>query len=152
MGISIAAQTVVFLQAILFGAAAGIYYDLLRAVRREGRPGCLLTALLDGIFWLAVIVAFALFVLIVADGAERSYVLVGCVGGVAIYSLTLSPVVLRLFRLVLRAVLAVARRIVRIALLPVRAMRRIVKGKTVQKIVHKFHNGNLKKTLPFFCD
>ena len=33
MYISIADQTVIFLQAILFGAAVGIYYDLLRAVR-----------------------------------------------------------------------------------------------------------------------
>lgn len=99
MYISIADQTVIFLQAILFGAAVGIYYDLLRAVRR--RLNGLLTALLDGIFWLAVIVAFALFVLLIADGEGRSYVLVGLTGGLLLYFLTLSPPVLALLDIVL---------------------------------------------------
>lgn len=152
MEISIAAQTVVFLQAILFGAAIGVYYDLLRAVRREGRLGSLLTALLDGVFWLAVIVAFALFVLLIADGSERSYVLLGCAGGLTLYFLTLSPMVLNLLVLVLDAVLTLLGWLLRIILLPVLILRRIAGSKAVRKIVHKFRFENFKKTLPFFHD
>lgn len=152
MEISIAAQTVVFLQAILFGAAIGVYYDFLRAVRREGRLGSLLTALLDGVFWLTVIVAFALFVLLVADGSWRSYVLVGCGGGLALYFLTLSPMVLNLLVLVLESIFTVLGWLLRIVLFPVGLLHRIAGSKTVQKIIHKFHFENFKKTLPFFHD
>lgn len=152
MEISIAAQTVVFLQAILLGAAIGVYYDFLRAVRREGRLGSILTALLDGAFWLAVIVAFALFVLLIADGSERSYVLVGCAGGLALYFLTLSPMVLNLLIWVLDAVLAVFGWMLRIILLPMRFLQRVAGSKAARKIVHKFHFENFKKTLPFFRD
>ena len=152
MEISIAAQTVVFLQAILFGAAIGVYYDLLRAIRREGRLGGLLTALLDGVFWLAVIVAFALFVLLIADGSWRSYVLLGCSGGLALYFLTLSPMVLNLLILMLEAVFTVLGWMLRVILLPLGLLCRLAGSKTVQKIIHKFHFENFKKTLPFFRD
>lgn len=145
MYISIADQTAVFLRSILFGAAVGAYYDFLRVIRREKRLRGLPTALLDGAFWLAAIAAFALFVLIVADGDWRSYVLVGLGGGLVLYFLTLSPTVLAL----LGAVLTAAGWLVRTVLLPVRLARRACASRQVQKIIHKFRGKNLKKKLPF---
>lgn len=148
MYISIADQTVIFLQAILFGAAVGIYYDLLRAVRR--RLNGLLTALLDGIFWLAVIVAFALFVLLIADGEGRFYVLVGFTGGLLLYFLTLSPPVLALLDIVLSALLVLLGWLLKIVSFPVRFLCWLGHTRLVQKIIHKFSVKNFKKTLPFF--
>lgn len=150
MYISIADQTIVFLKAILFGAAIGGYYDVLRAVRREGRLRGFLVALLDGIFWLAVIVAFALFVLLAADGTGRSYVLIGLAGGLVLYFLTLSPVVLRLLAIVLSTVLYLLGWLLRIAAIPARLLRRLSNLPPVKKIIHKFRVKNFKKTLPFF--
>jgi len=150
MYISIADQTIVFLKAILFGAAIGGYYDVLRAVRREGRLRGFLVALLDGIFWLAVIVAFALFVLLAADGTGRSYVLIGLAGGLMLYFLTLSPVVLRLLAIVLSTVLFLLGWLLRIAAIPARLLRRLSGIPPVKKIIHKFPVKNFKKTLPFF--
>ena len=150
MYISIADQTIVFLKAILFGAAIGGYYDVLRAVRREGRLRGFLVALLDGIFWLAVIVAFALFVLLAADGTGRSYVLIGLAGGLMLYFLTLSPVVLRLLAIVLSTVLFLLGWLLRIAAIPARLLCRLSSVPLVKKIIHKFPAKNFKKTLPFF--
>ena len=150
MYISIADQTIVFLKAILFGAAIGGYYDVLRAVRREGRLRGFLVALLDGIFWLAVIVAFALFVLLAADGTGRSYVLIGLAGGLMLYFLTLSPVVLRLLAIVLSTVLFLLGWLLRIAAIPARLLRRLSSVPLVKKIIHKFPAKNFKKALPFF--
>ena len=149
MYISIADQTAVFLRSILFGAAVGAYYDFLRVIRREKRLRGLPTALLDGAFWLAAIAAFALFVLIVADGDWRSYVLVGLGGGLVLYFLTLSPTVLALLGAVLSALLTAAGWLVRTVLLPVRLARRACASQRVQKIIHKFRGKNLKKKLPF---
>ncbi len=149
MYISIADQTAVFLRSILFGAAVGAYYDFLRVIRREKRLRGLPTALLDGAFWLAAIAAFALFVLIVADGDWRSYVLVGLGGGLVLYFLTLSPTVLALLGAVLSALLTAAGWLVRTVLLPVRLARRACASQQVQKIIHKFRGKNLKKKLPF---
>ncbi len=149
MYISIADQTAVFLRSILFGAAVGAYYDFLRVIRREKRLRGLPTALLDGAFWLAAIAAFALFVLIVADGDWRSYVLVGLGGGLVLYFLTLSPTVLALLGAVLSALLTAAGWLVRTVLLPVRLARRACASQRVQKIIHKFRGKNLKKKLHF---
>ncbi len=150
MYISIADQTVVFLQAILFGAGVGLYYDLLRAIRRKGSMFSLLTVLLDGVFWLASIIAFTLFVLLVADGEGRSYVLAGLAGGLILYFLTLSPIVLAILGKVLSLLWIVFAWLLRITSIPVHVLRRLAGSRTVQKIIHKFSTKNFKKTLPFF--
>ncbi len=152
MYISIADQTVVFLRSILFGAAVGAYYDLLRALRREKRLRLLPVALLDGIFWLTAIVAFALFVLLAADGDGRSYVLIGLAGGAALYFLTLSPAVLSLFRLALSALLAAAGWALRIVSIPITLLRRLCRSKAAKKIIHGIRMKNFKKRLPFLRD
>lgn len=153
---SIAAQTVLFGQSVLLGVGCGLYYDLLRAVRRRSRGR--LTALLDGLFWLGVLIAFALFVLICADGSWRSYILLGLGGGLVLYFLTLSRPVLSLWEgvlavvltllgsmlSVLRAALGTVLTVLRCVLsLPLRRLRRLRRG------FCKIHQKNFKKILPF---
>lgn len=152
MYISIADQTVIFLRSILFGAAVGAYYDLLRAMRREKRLHRLPVALLDGIFWLAAIVAFALFVLLAADGDGRSYVLVGTAGGLVLYFLTLSAAVLFLLRGALSALFTVLDWLLRLASVPAQLLRRLAASQASQKIIHKIRAKNFKKRLPFLRD
>lgn len=118
MTFSLAEQTRVFLEAILLGAAGGLVYDLCRAVRRVTQPGTVGTALADLIFWLSVLGALFYFAVTDAAAQMRLYVLIGEGLGMALYFLTLSPLVLALTVAALRLAAAAA-------VLPVRAGRRL---------------------------
>lgn len=109
MKISIAVQTVVFLKAVLLGAALGIIYDLLRAVRREIRAGTGVTAVCDSLFWVVALAALFVFVLTAAAGEGRGYILLGAAIGAALYFLTVSPPVLLAASLAVRGCTALAR-------------------------------------------
>lgn len=146
MYFSIAEQTIVFLKAILFGAAVGVYYDLLRAVRRQGRLRGLAVAALDGLFWLALIIAFALFVLLAADGNGRSYVLLGLAGGMTLYFLTLSAAVLLAVGFLLGLLARLLGGLRKLAALPFGLLHHL----PVQKYFRKINPKIFKKTLPFF--
>lgn len=101
MGISsIAVQTLVFLQAILFGIAAGLLYDVLRAVRRQTRAGILMTALCDGVFWVMFACAFFLFVVVRANGEGRAFILIGVVLGITLYFAAFTALILPLISIV----------------------------------------------------
>lgn len=94
MEISLALQTVVFLKAVLLGAALGLSYDVLRALRRTLRAGVGATALCDSLFWLLAVCALFVFVLTAAQGEGRGYILLGGAFGGSLYFLTCSPPVL----------------------------------------------------------
>ena len=93
MELPIALQTVQFLLSALLGAGLGLWYDLLRSVRR--RWG--LTALLDSLFGLTVAVALLLFALTAGRGEFRLFFFGGIFCGAALYFLTVSPYILALW-------------------------------------------------------
>lgn len=75
-------QLLVFCQSVLLGLCAGVVYDLLRALRlRLPR----LTAALDVAYCLAAATALFLFTLRRAEGQLRLYVLLGLLGGAAVF-------------------------------------------------------------------
>lgn len=135
-----------FLHAIVLGAALGAYYDVLRAVRRQWRLRRAAVGLLDGLYWLVTVVAVALFVLIDAGGNGRSYVILGLAGGAALYFLTLSGLLLKLWAFLLRGIDRAARLMGRLLAGLCRPLRRFRQKTAVSKKVFGKH----KKPLPFF--
>ena len=88
-----------FLLAGGLGAALGLFYDLLRAVRRI-RPRTV--RILDALFCAALLPSLLLFALYPGRGQFRLFFYPGIFLGAAIYFLTLSPLVLRLLAGVFR--------------------------------------------------
>ena len=78
MAFQITEQLRAFGWSILLGLAAGVLYDLLRAVRLR-RPR--MTWALDLLYCLAAGAALSLFVLRQGDGQLRGYILLGALGG-----------------------------------------------------------------------
>ena len=90
-----------FLRAVLLGFAAGGVYDVLRAPRRAFRVGKLPTAVLDGVFVLALIGSGFWFFVVWAYGIPRGFIVLGIALGTLLYFRTLSPLVLLLLVAVL---------------------------------------------------
>lgn len=87
MEINSAQQLLLFGRSILLGLAAGVLYDLMRAVRlRLPRT----TAPLDLLYCLWVGTALFLFTLRQASGLLRGYVLGGALGGAVLFFCLLS--------------------------------------------------------------
>ncbi len=80
----------------VFGAALGVFYDLLRAFRIRLRLKRLGTGLLDGLFCLVALLGFLLMLLRHTDGRLRGYLVIGLAAGILLYRRTLSRWVLRL--------------------------------------------------------
>lgn len=78
-------QLGVVLESVLLGVALGVYYDVLRAVRRHFRAGTALTAVCDTVFWLGLLAALFEFSIAFAAGQSRYYVLAGAGAGAALY-------------------------------------------------------------------
>ncbi|NCB04596.1 MAG: hypothetical protein EOM69_03640 [Clostridia bacterium] len=95
MEFSIVAQTQIFLYAIVLGFAMGGVYDTGRCMRALGGNKWLLTALLDVFYCVVWMLALVAFTLVHGDGSLRSYIMLGCAGGMTLYFLTVSRVVVR---------------------------------------------------------
>ncbi len=84
-----------FFGALLLGAATGILYDGLRVIRfRLG--GKILGALLDMLFWAAVVCTLFCYAVAAGNGLVRIYMMIAMFGGGVLYFLYLSPLILRL--------------------------------------------------------
>ena len=82
MAFQITEQLRAFGWAILLGLAAGLLYDLLRAIRLR-RPR--ITWALDLLYCLTAGAALSLFVLRQGDGQLRGYILLGALGGGVVF-------------------------------------------------------------------
>ncbi|MCC8129058.1 MAG: spore cortex biosynthesis protein YabQ [Clostridiales bacterium] len=80
---------------LLTGLGLGLFYDLLRSLRRR-RPGRGLGLVLDVIFWLAVCAALLLVTLEAGTGIVRGYTGAAVAGGCLLYLWLVSPLLLPL--------------------------------------------------------
>lgn len=90
MGFVIGEQLRALGASLLLGACLALLYDLLRALRLH--RGALLTAVLDGLYCVLAAAAFLAFALRVGGGELRLYMLLGALGGAALFFALLSPV------------------------------------------------------------
>lgn len=85
------------------GAALGVFYDLLRAIRTRYRLKRWGTGLLDVLFSIVGTACFLLLMLRGTDGRLRFYLPLGLIIGFFLYRETISPWVLRLCLQLLKA-------------------------------------------------
>ena len=101
-------QVQLLLQSLLLGVGFGLWYDVLRALRRLRAPGCAATAVCDALFWLALLAALFEFNLLFAAGQTRAFALAGTAGGALLYFGLLSACALPWFMLGWRMLLRAA--------------------------------------------
>lgn len=92
MGISLSAQTAYFLWSLVFGAALGAVYDLVRAARMLFRAKRIHVTVSDILFFAACGVLTSLFALPFNKGDVRVFILFGEAVGFLAYRLTLGSV------------------------------------------------------------
>lgn len=122
---STANQAYIFLSTVYAGFAIGFIYDLYRVVRRITKPGRIITALMDLLFWLVIGVLSFLVIFYVNDGDVRVYTIAGFAIGWALYALALSPVVMKVLIFVYTAIAKAISWIIGIILWP---FRMLIKG------------------------
>ncbi len=97
MGNCVSLQLITFLRAALLGLSAAVIYDVLRAVRRGGGKGKLLTHVLDTVYVLLALLVVILFTLRQGEGELRLYMVLAMILGFSIYFLALSDIFLPLW-------------------------------------------------------
>lgn len=90
MSFSLAQQTLVFLESILFGFFAGFIYDICKAFRVKARLKTIGIIVTDIIFWLVFIAFLFLFAVTDAVSQIRFYIILGQIGGMSVYFLSFS--------------------------------------------------------------
>lgn len=133
----LALQTANFVQALMLGAALGLVYSALAAVRGLARAGSGLTALCDGLFWLIALGAYFVFTVVCVGGRVRGYLVLGCAAGNLLFVLTLGGPVRRALTALLRLAGRCGAAAGRVIALPWRGCRRLA-GRGRQKILEKF--------------
>ena len=154
MGISLVAETVTFLAALVMGAVICAVFDLFRVARLTVRPTAVSSFWQDIAFWLIAALLTYLFLLVRCDGEIRGYVLLGQAFGFVLCRLTVSTVFIRVMAAVMGAVKRFQRAISRRLLKPLgKLLRRFCRflvhlckktGKILKKGVF-----SLKKHLKF---
>ena len=103
MILSLHAQAQLFLLTVLMGGGMGLLYDALRVFRHAFRHKAFWVQLEDGLFWLLAVFLVFCVMLRANAGEIRFFTILGLFGGMGLYFLTLS-----------RLVLAVSDRIIRL--------------------------------------
>lgn len=80
------------------GLALGIWYDLLRIIRRAIRAGTVATILIDLIFCAGTALLLAWIFYRTNDGVIRLYAVLGTLLGAGLYAVGASPLVMKLAR------------------------------------------------------
>jgi spore cortex biosynthesis protein YabQ len=92
--ILIVEQVYVFLYAILCGAIAAFFYDILRIKRRTVKTNVLFVALEDILYWLLAAIFLFITVYKSNSGEMRGYIFMGNIIGVMLYEALLSKIII----------------------------------------------------------
>ena len=130
MGVDPMAQGLALLGSLVLGGLLGCVYDGLRLLRR--RRGALVAGALDLLFWALAMLGFLAYCLRFSGGELRWDLLCGTATGTGLYFLTISPLVLWIYRLLVR----IFRKIFHIFLIPLTLSRAILKK--IQKNTKKY--------------
>ncbi len=104
MILSLHAQAQLFLLTVLIGGGMGLLYDGLQVFRHTLPHNRFWIQLEDALFWLLAVFAVFLILLRANAGEVRFFSIFGLFGGMGLYFLTLSPLVLAVSDTILRAV------------------------------------------------
>jgi hypothetical protein len=99
MEIAVSGQAAEAALSLALGAAVGIIYDLLRAIRRR-LSGKAVTAIADGLFWIICAIGLFLLGFGVGHGRQRIFMTVLAFLGAVLYFLTASRIIFAFWMLV----------------------------------------------------
>lgn len=94
MQVSLQGQTILFLLCIALGGGMGLLYDALRLLRRLLPHTAFLIQLEDALYWLASLWFVFAALLRQNHGEIRFFILLGLLGGLGLYAMTLSRLVM----------------------------------------------------------
>lgn len=145
MFFSLQTQFLIFLQSFLLGVIIGLYYDILRSMRRHFKAQMKMTLICDSIFGLGALLLLFEFGLNFAAGQNRFYVLFAAAIGMVLYFVTISSVIL----MVLLTLLAICRKIKKMAVFCIRKIaHKLRETKKYKKMKEKIKN--IEKTTSIF--
>ena len=92
-------QTAIFVLAAVLGAGLGLLYDVFRFLRRLFMMKAVATALTDIVYCALATFGLFIFTVIIGKGQLRGFILIGFLGGAALYFLGPSRLVMRGFKI-----------------------------------------------------
>lgn len=122
MQVSVQGQAALFLLCALLGGSMGLLYDGLRLLRRMIPHRRMLVQAEDGIYWMTVAVLVFAVLLRQNHGQIHLFLLLGIFGGMGLYGLTLSRLVMAVGEGVLRLVKRLLLLLLTIVLTPFRLL------------------------------
>jgi spore cortex biosynthesis protein YabQ len=145
VGIHLAEQAAVFVEAMIVGAVFGIVYDVFRIGRVAFRTPAIIVFAEDILFFAVCAVITFFFGLTVIDGALRLFVLLGELCGGILYPVTVGKLVLAVSTRIIEAIRAFFRFVIRKILVPAWALLLRVAALMLRPMM--FFYKILKKTL-----
>ncbi len=109
-----ALMTHYFLQAILVGFCLGLFYEILMGVGIVCGLHRWAVYVMDGIFWLAVLIVYFVFTVTLAGGQVRGFMIAGMGGGILFFHLTLGWLVCKIICGMIRVLVLIGRKIFQI--------------------------------------
>lgn len=89
----LAVTTHYFLQAVLIGLCLGIFYDVLAGVTMVCRQHRWIGYVMDGAFWVTVLMVYFVFTVTLVAGQVRGFLVVGMGGGIVLCHLAVGCLV-----------------------------------------------------------
>ena len=111
MGFSLSSQTAYFLWSLLMGAALGVLYDVVRAVRMAVHAGKIHVIISDILFFAVCGVLTSLFALPFNKGDVRGFILFGEAVGFLAYRLTIGAVMGKVYAFIARILRSLVQKI-----------------------------------------
>lgn len=111
-------QVLVFFQSCLLGACLGMLYDAFRILRLAFPNGKLLVFLEDVLYCLAVSLVSFVFIVLMNDGILRAFLLLGELLGAILYFFSVSVLIMKMAKLILKIIQSILLFIYRITLRP----------------------------------
>lgn len=122
-------QAYIFLSAVYVGIIMGVIYDFFRAIRYRAKPNRIVTGIMDLIFWLIVAVLAFMVFYYTNYGQIRFFNFIGMALGWLLYTITLSPWILKFIISIFKAIGKIFTVIIKIIAWPVRLLSKEEKNK-----------------------
>lgn len=139
MGINNTVQLMSFLGGALLGALIGVFYDVFRMVRLSVKFDNASVGMQDFVFCIVSGLFTFIYIVYFADGYIRWYVVVGVCIGFGVYLLTLSRIIIRFYKFLLKIFWKIVRFVMKYLIMPIVNLFRKIRGKS-EKIYQKGSN------------
>ena len=148
MILSVSAQASVFLWFAAAGAAAGLLFDVFRAMRRVQPHSNALTQVEDVLYWLSVFLLVMYLLLTRNSGELRGFIFLGFALGLVLYFSACSHLALLWITWLMKAVKRVFSTVLMVLTWPIRFLRRVLHTPVVKcrKFLKKY-TVSVKKSL-----